>query len=70
MSDFIFKLGMDISDFTKSISEVEAELKTLRESLKTATSQGIVDTNVKIKQLEQSLVDLKRLVLTNYLGVL
>ena len=60
MSDLVFSLGMDVSQFTKSISDVENELKNLRESLKTATGQGIVETNVKIKQLEQSLVDLKK----------
>ena len=60
MSDLIFSIGMDISQFTKSISDVENELKNLRESLKTATGQGIVETNIQIKKLEQTLVDLKR----------
>jgi hypothetical protein len=51
---------MNIENFTKSISEVEDELKRLKDSLKTATGQGIVETNVQIKQLEKSLVDLKK----------
>lgn len=60
MSGFVFDLGMNIENFTKSISEVEDELKRLKDSLKTATGQGIVETNVQIKQLEKSLVDLKK----------
>lgn len=60
MSGFIFELGMDIGGFTKSISDVENELKSLRDSLKTATGQGIVETNVRIKELETSLVNLKK----------
>lgn len=58
--DFIFRLGADISQFTKSITEVEAELKSVRNSLKTQTGQAIVETNAYIQQLEQSLVDLKK----------
>lgn len=60
MSGFVFDLGMNIDNFTKSISEVEDELKRLKDSLKTATGQGIVETNVQIKQLESSLVNLKK----------
>jgi len=60
MSGYVFDLGMNIDNFTKSISEVEDELKRLKDSLKTATGQGIVETNVQIKQLEKSLVDLKK----------
>jgi hypothetical protein len=60
MSGFVFDLGMNISNFTKSISEVENELQRLKDSLKTATGQGIVETNIQIKQLEQSLVNLKK----------
>ncbi len=60
MSGYVFDLGMNIENFTKSISEVEDELKRLKDSLKTATGQGIVETNVQIKQLEKSLVDLKK----------
>jgi hypothetical protein len=60
MSGFVFELGMDIQDFSKSISEVENELKRLKDSLKNATGQGIVETNLQIKKLEQTLVDLKR----------
>ena len=60
MSGYVFDLGMNIDNFTKSISEVEDELKRLKDSLKTATGQGIVETNVQIKQLESSLVNLKK----------
>jgi hypothetical protein len=58
--DFIFTLGADISQFTKSITEVEAELKSTRNTLKNQTGQAIVETNQYIKQLEQSLIDLKK----------
>jgi hypothetical protein len=59
-SPFVFEIGADISKFTKSISEVDAELKVLRNSLKTQTGAAIVETNKQIKQLENSLVDLKK----------
>lgn len=58
--NFIFKLGADITPFTKSITQVEAELKRVRNELKTKTGQAIVETNAYIQQLEQSLVDLKK----------
>lgn len=58
--DFIFRLGADITQFTKSITEVEAELKSVRNSLKNQTGQAIVETNKYINQLEQSLVSLKK----------
>jgi hypothetical protein len=59
-SPFVFEIGADITKFTKSISEVDAELKVLRNSLKTQTGAAIVETNKQIKQLENSLVDLKK----------
>jgi hypothetical protein len=59
MSSFVYKIGADISEFTKSISEVEDELDRLKNSLKSATGQGIIETNLKIKELQQSLVNLK-----------
>ena len=59
-SPFVFEIGADISKFTKSISEVDSELKVLRNSLKTQTGAAIVETNKQIKQLENSLVDLKK----------
>lgn len=59
-SPFVFEIGADISKFTKSISEVEGELKVLRNALKTQTGAAIVETNKQIKALENSLVDLKR----------
>lgn len=58
--DFIFRLGADISQFTKSITEVEAELKSTRNTLKTQTGAAIVQTNKYIQDLEQSLVSLKK----------
>jgi len=59
-SPFVFEIGADITKFTKSISEVDAELKVLRNSLKTQTGAAIVETNKQIKALENSLVDLKK----------
>lgn len=59
-SPFVFEIGADISKFTKSISEVDSELKVLRNSLKTQTGAAIVETNKQIKALENSLVDLKK----------
>lgn len=57
---FIFRLGADITPFKKSITEVEGELKRVRNELKTKTGQAIVETNAYIQQLEQSLIDLKK----------
>ena len=57
---FIFTLGADISKFTKSITEVEAELKSVRNTLKTQTHGAIAETNAYIQQLEDSLVNLKK----------
>jgi hypothetical protein len=58
--DFIFTLGADISQFTKSITEVERELKDVRNSLKNQTGKAIAETNKYIEQLEGSLVDLNK----------
>jgi hypothetical protein len=58
--DFIFTLGADISQFSKSITEVEAELKSVKTSLKNLTGQGIVEANKYIQQLEGSITDLKK----------
>lgn len=57
--DFIFRLGADISQFTKSISEVDAELKTVKSSLKNLTGQALVEANRYIQQLEQSIKNLR-----------
>jgi len=59
-TDFIFTLGADISRFEKSITQVEAELKSVRDSLKNKTGQAIVQTNQYIQQLESSLVNLRK----------
>ncbi len=58
--DFIFTLGADISQFTKSITEVERGLKDVRNSLKNQTGQAIVETNKYIQQLEGSLTNLRK----------
>lgn len=58
--NFIFRLGADITPFKKSITQVEGELKRVRNELKTKTGQAIVETNAYIQQLEQSLIDLKK----------
>jgi hypothetical protein len=57
---FVFEIGADITKFTKSIGEVEAELKKFKTALKTDTRAAIVETNKQIKQLETSLVNLKK----------
>jgi len=59
-SPFVFEIGADVSKFTKSISEVDNELKNLRNVLKTQTGAAIVETNKQIVALEKSLVNLKR----------
>ena len=59
-SPFVFEIGADVSKFTKSISEVDAELKELRNVLKTQTGAAIVETNKQIVALETSLVNLKK----------
>ena len=60
-SPFVFEIGADVSKFTKSISEVDAELKNLRNVLKTQTGAAIVETNKQIVALETSLVNLKKI---------
>ena len=57
--DFIFRLGADVSGFTKSISDVERELKKVQTELKTKTGTAIVETNKYIADLQSSLVNLR-----------
>lgn len=57
--DFIFRLGADVSSFTKSITEVEAELKSARAAIKGALGQDLIDGNKYVEDLEQSLKNLK-----------
>jgi hypothetical protein len=57
--DFIFRLGADVSGFTKSISQVEAELKKVQSELKNKTGAAIVETNKYIAELQTSLVNLR-----------
>jgi hypothetical protein len=57
--DFIFRLGADVSGFTKSISQVEAELKKVQTELKTKTGAAIVETNRYIADLQASLTNLR-----------
>ena len=57
--DFIFRLGADVSGFTKSISQVEAELKKVQSELKNKTGAAIVETNKYIADLQTSLVNLR-----------
>jgi lambda family phage tail tape measure protein len=59
-SPFVFEIGADISKFTKSIGEVEDELKKFKTALKTDTGSAIAETNKRIKELETSLVNLKK----------
>lgn len=58
--NFIFEIGGNIDAFKKTISEVEAELKRVRGTLKNQLGQGLVDANKNIAQLEQSLINLKQ----------
>ena len=55
----IYKIGADISGFTKSIGDVEKQIKTLRTSLKSASGAEIPELNLKISQLTESLKNLK-----------
>ena len=57
--DFIFRLGADVSSFTKSITEVEAELKNARAAVKTALGDNLIQANKYVEDLEQSLKNLK-----------
>jgi hypothetical protein len=57
--EFIFRVGADVSGFTKSISDVERELKKVQTELKTKTGAAIVETNKYISDLQGSLVNLR-----------
>jgi hypothetical protein len=57
--DFIFRVGADVSGFTKSITQVEAELKKLQTELKTKTGAAIVETNKYIADLQSTLTNLR-----------
>lgn len=58
--DFIFRLGADITQFTKSISEVEAELKTVKAGLKNLTGEALAKANAYIQELQGSLTNLSK----------
>jgi hypothetical protein len=60
-SPFVFEIGADVTKFTKSIGEVEDELKRLKDVLKTQTGSAISETNKQINELQKSLVNLKKL---------
>ena len=57
--EFIFRVGADVSGFTKSITQVEAELKKLQTELKTKTGAAIVETNKYIADLQSTLTNLR-----------
>jgi seryl-tRNA synthetase len=57
--DFIFRLGADVSSFTKSITEVEKELDSARKAIKGALGDDLVKGNQYVQELEQSLKNLK-----------
>lgn len=59
VEDFIFRVGADVSQFEKSIKDIEAELKKWQNSLKTATGSAIVEANKNISNLQQSMVNLR-----------
>lgn len=58
--DFIFRLGADITQFTKSISEVETELKTVKAGLKNLTGEALAKANAYIQELQGSLTNLSK----------
>lgn len=53
------KVGADIIEFTKSIAEVETELKGLQESVKNLGGQELVKVNKQIGELTETLQRLK-----------
>lgn len=57
--DFIFRLGADVSSFTKSITEVEAELTRARAAIKGALGDDLIQGTKYVDALEQSLKNLK-----------
>ena len=57
--DFIFRLGADVSSFTKSITEVEKELDSARKAVKGALGDDLIKANQYVQNLEQSLKDLR-----------
>jgi hypothetical protein len=57
--DFIFRLGADVSSFTKSITEVEKELDSARKAIKGALGDDLLKGNQYVQDLEQSLKNLK-----------
>jgi hypothetical protein len=57
--EFIFRVGADVSGFTKSITDVERELKKVQTELKTKTGAAIVETNKYIADLQTSLNNLR-----------
>jgi hypothetical protein len=57
--DFIFRLGADVSSFTKSIAEVEKELESARKAIKGALGDDLVKGNQYVQDLEQSLKNLR-----------
>ena len=58
--DFIFRLGADITQFTKSISEVEAELKTVKAGLNNLTGEALAKANAYVQELQGSLTNLSK----------
>lgn len=58
--NFIFEIGGNIDGFKKTISQVEAELKRVKGSLKDQLGQGLVDANRYINELEGSITNLKK----------
>lgn len=60
VQDFIFRIGADVSEFEKSITEVEAELNRWKNTLKTASKEGIVEANRNIVALTDTIDRLKK----------
>ncbi len=58
--DFIFRLGADISKFEKSISQVEAELNSVKANLKNLTGDALAKANAYVQELQGSLTNLSK----------
>lgn len=60
------KIGGDIVEVTKSITELEQEFKDLSQTLKTQTGQAFVDTNKKLDKLAETIKTVKNIGRTGF----
>lgn len=59
LEGLVYKVGADISEFTKSIGQVKDKIKELKTSLASASGKEIPEINLKISQLTESLKNLQ-----------